>query len=345
MTTLGTIISNFFCDHLGNEKGVAASTISSYSDAIKLLLEYACETLHITIDKLAPDTISDTMILDFLDHLETQRNNTVSTRNQRLAVIKSFYRFLARQEPSLLAVCERVCAIRSKKTEEKPVQTLETDEVQAILDTPDIDTLSGARDAVVLGLFANTGARVQELVDLDLTDIRLDGLRQATLTGKGSKQRVVPIWKETACAISHYLQLRQEAGIESDALFLNARGQRITRFGLSYLVDKNVSQAANRCPSLKDKHVTPHTFRHTVALHLIQEHENIATVKELLGHASIKTTHKYVEIDMNMKRKAIEGCAVRTQQHGQSPQQTIPKWRTPKILAFLKEISRGTALC
>lgn len=143
MTTLGTIIVSFFRSHLATEKGVSANTVASYSDCIRLLLGYACETLQLTIDKLALDAISDAMILDFLDSLEKQRGNVPATRNQRLGAIKTFFRFLARQEPTLTAVCERVCAIRGKKTEQKLFQTLETEEVHAVLQAPDTSTLHG----------------------------------------------------------------------------------------------------------------------------------------------------------------------------------------------------------
>ena len=249
-------------NHLASERNVSTNTIASYSDCVRLLLDYACATLETTIDKLAIDAISDAMVLDFLDHLESRRGNVPATRNQRLGAIKTFFRFLARQEPTLVAVCERVCAIRTKETQQKLFQTLQIDETEAVLQAPDSDTLQGARDAVLLAMLYNTGARAQELVDLDLNDLRLDGPAQATLTGKGRKQRIAPIWTETANAISHYLELRQQAGIHSEKLLLNARGQRITRFGINYTIAKHVSRAAQQCPSLQNKHVTAHTFRH-----------------------------------------------------------------------------------
>lgn len=345
MTTLGTIIVSFFRNHLVNEAGVSPNTIASYSDCIRLLLNYACDILQVTIDNLALDAISDAMILDFLDHLQTERNNVPATRNQRLGAIKTFFRFLARQEPTLVALCERVCAIRSKKTEDKLFETLETDEVQAILHTPDTDTVQGARNAVLLGMLANTGARAQELVDVDLRDIQLGNLNQVVLTGKGRKQRIVPIWEETAGAIKRYLELRRHAGINNDALLLNLRAERITRFGLNHIIEKSVRKAERHCPSLRSKHVTAHTFRHTVALHMIQSNVDIVTIKEMLGHADIRTTSKYVQINLEMKRAAIEACSVRPRRPPLTIQHQSPKWRTPQLLTFLKGLSRATALC
>lgn len=346
MTTLGTVIISFFRNHLANEKGVAENTIKSYSDCIRLLLDYACKTLNITIDKLALDTISEAMILDFLDHLEQERNNVPATRNQRLGAIKTFFRFLARQEPTLTAVCERVCDIRCKKSDQGLFQTLQTEQVQAILNTPDPDSLIGARNAVLLGLLYNTGARVQELVDLNLTDIRLENPQQAMLTGKGRKQRVVPLWEQTASAIKHYIELRKQAGIHSEALLLNAGANRISRFGVNHVISVSVAKAAQRCPSLQHKHVTAHTFRHTVALHLLQAGEDIVTIKELLGHADIKTTSQYIEIDLEMKRRAIERCMPRPVQPAPATSnETLPRWQTPKLLSFLKDLSKSAALC
>ena len=345
MATLGTLVISFFRNHLASEKNVSRNTIASYGDCVRLLLNYACETLQVTTDKLAIEAISETMILDFLDHLEQQRGNVTATRNQRPGALKTFFRFLARQEPTLIAVCERVCAICGKRTDQKLFETLETGEVQALLQAPDPSTLDGARDAVLLGMFYNTGARVQELVDLNLDDLQLDNLSQATLTGKGRKQRIVPLWAETARAIGHYLQLRRQAGIDSQAIFLNARGQRLTRFGINHIIARHRAQAAHRCPSLQHKHVTAHTFRHTVALHMVQVGEELPTVQRLLGHADIKTTSKYVDIDLNMKRTAIERGTIRTQDPGQDLPQTKPAWRTVPLLAFLKELPGAAALC
>lgn len=345
MATIGTLIISFFRNHLINEQDVSKNTISSYSDCIRLLMNYASEKLQVSIDKLALDAISDTMILDFLDFLENERANTPTTRNQRLAAIKTFFRFLARHEPTLIVVCERICAIRGKKTEHKLFLTLETDEVEAVLQAPDNSILNGARDAVLLGMFYNTGARNQELVDLNLPDFRLDDLKQVTLTGKGRKQRIVPIWDETIKAIKHYLELRRQAGIHSEVLFLNARGERITRFGVNHIINKHVLRAAQECESLQNKHVTAHTFRHTVALHMVQAKIDIVKIKELLGHASIRTTSKYVEIDMNMKREAIEKATIRTQQPQQCTEHETSTWRIPLVLTFLKQLSTGAALC
>lgn len=343
MTTLGSLIVTFFRNYLANQKGYPKNTISSYSDCIRLLLSYACDRLKVTFDKLDLKQLTDQLILDFLDYLEQERGNKAKTRNQRLGAIKTFYRFLALQDPTLTAVCERVCAISAKKTEHKVIATLEKDEVKQILATVTADTLFGARDQALLTMLHNTGARVQELVDLDVSDLRMEEPLQVLLTGKGRKQRIVPLYEETVAAIHHYLKLRSQAGIESKALFLNSRGQRITRFGIGYIVSKLAAQAARKSLSLRDKNVTPHTYRHTTALHMIQSGVDLSVVKEWLGHSDIKTTSLYVDIDIEMKRKALEACPPPAAPQTNEPEK--PLWHDPDLLPFLQKLSRQAALC
>jgi site-specific recombinase XerD len=289
--------------------------------------------------------ITDELILDFLNHLEHDRSNTPKTRNQRLGAIKTFFRFLALQEPTTTAVCERICAISAKKTDHAVVPTLDEEEIKRIMASASVnaDTVSGARDQALLLMLYNTGARVQELVDLDVTAVRTTTPLQVTLMGKGRKQRIVPLYEETVSALQHYLALRQGAGLDHAALFLNSRGERITRFGIRYIVSAHVHTAARTCPSLASKDVTPHTYRHTTALHLIQSGVDISVVKEWLGHADIKTTSLYVEIDMEMKRKALEACPPPAAP--ETPEPDLALWHDPDLLPFLQRLSRQAALC
>lgn len=343
MTTLGSLIVTFFRNYLANQKGYPENTISSYSDCIRLLLSYACDRLKVTFDKLDLKQLTDQLILDFLDYLEKERGNKATTRNQRLGAIKTFYRFLALQDPTLTAVCERVCAISAKKTEHKVIATLDKDEIKQMLAAVTADTLLGARDQALLTMLYNTGARVQELVDLDVSDLRMEEPLQVLLTGKGRKQRIVPLYEETVAAIHHYLKLRDQAGIQSKVLFLNSRGQRITRFGIGYIVSKYAAQAARKSPSLNGKKVTPHMYRHSMALHMIQSGSDISVVKEWLGHANLKTTSLYVDIDIEMKRKALEACPPPAAPRTGEPEK--PLWHDPDLLPFLQSLSRRAALC
>ena len=343
MTTLGTLIVSFFRNYLVNQKGYPQNTISSYSDCIKLLLTYSCDHLEVSIDKLDLVHFTDELILDFLDYLENERGNTIATRNQRLAAIKTLFRFLALQDPTFIVVCERVCAISAKKTVHKVIESLEKDEIDAIFSAVKADTLLGARDQALFHMLYNTGARVQELVDLDLSDIRMEKPHQVLLTGKGQKQRVTPLFPETIVAIQHYLKLREKAQFESKVLFVNSKGERITRFGIRYIIEKYVGLAAETTPSLKTKNVTPHVFRHTTALHMIQSGNEITVVAAWLGHADIKTTSIYVTINNEMKRKALETFPPPTAPQTKGPNE--PLWHDPPILAFLNNISRQATLC
>lgn len=343
MNTLGTLMMKFFRNHLANELGASPNTTASYSDCARLLLDYACGRLRVGPDKLSFDAIDDQIILDFLDHLEAERGNAAATRNQRLAAIKTFFRFLARLEPTMLAACERVCAIRAKTVPHKVMETLDHQEVKAVFNGLSGNTVHGARDRALLGLLYNTGARVQELVDLDVGDVRMEAPLQVKLVGKGRKERIVPLHKEAVDDLRRYLDMRNGAGMAGEALFLNDRGARLTRFGVSHVVKGRVLEAAGREPSLDGRKITPHTFRHTTALHLIQSAVDITVVKEWLGHADVKTTSLYVEINIEMKRKALEAIPPPMRPKGITRE--TPNWRKPEVMKFLHGLSKAPALC
>jgi len=337
-TTLGNLIVRFFENHVANEKGLRPNTVASYATCIKLLLNFASERLQVTFDKLDLASIDAELILEFLDHLETIRENVPNTRNQRLAVIKTFFRFLALQDPLLTEHGERICAIKAKKTEHRVVDTLELQEVQAFIDATDPTTLSGARDQALFSFLYDTAGRVQEVVDVNVTDLRLEAPFQVTLTGKGHKPRVLPLRDDTVTALRHYLHLRNIKGRNHERLFLNARGACITRHGINYLVEKYRAKAAEGHASLGAKHVTPHTFRHTAALHMIQSDVTIERVRELLGHEQLQTTSLYVDINVEMKREALEKCKAPNAQATPPPED--PQWREPEVLEFLDRLAR-----
>lgn len=339
---MGTLVMKFFHNYLANERGVSGNTLLSYSDCVRLLLDYAAGRLCLSPDKLSFDGISDQLILDFLDHIEAKRGNVAATRNQRLAAIKTFFRFLARHEPTMLAACERVCAIRAKNVPHKVMETLNHQEVQAVFKGLDADTVHNARDRALLSLLYNTGARVQELVDLDVGNLRMDAPHHVKLLGKGRKERIVPLHEETVEDLRRYLDMRVDAGISDKAVFLNEKGARLTRFGVSHIIKERVSDAAKHESSLADRKITPHTFRHTTALHLIQSGIDITVVKEWLGHTDVKTTSLYVEIDIEMKRKALDAFPPPVQP-GTAYER--PNWRKPGVMSFLHNLSRAAALC
>jgi len=335
---------SFFHRYLACQKGLSTNTIIAYRDGIKLLLCFAADYLKTKVDRINIEELDDIVILAFLDNLENQRGCSVRTRNARLASIRTFFEFIGREEPTLLEQCRKIRAIPQKRTEYKTIGYLENDEMQAILDSVESNSPMELRDKALLLFLYNTGARVQEVVDVKIDDLRLDEPAQVKLIGKGKKQRACPLWPETAEAIKDYLEYRKKENPDSnqEQLFLNSNGYPITRFGIRYITKKFAKKAATQCDTLKDKVVSPHTFRHSTAMHLIQAGNDINMVKLWLGHADINTTHIYVEIDMEMKRKILDTCQAPTNNKEKNKTRT---WQKPGILRWLNELSKKAKLC
>lgn len=334
--TLSYLVTTFFTSHLSAERGLSTNTVASYSDCMKLLIDFLCKRRGLQTEAVEIRMIDTALVLDFLDDLEKKRGNSPSSRNQRLAAIKTFFHFLARTVPELMLHNEQIQAIQLKKTDHKTPPSLSHEEVAAILSIPDTNTLLGARDKALLQIIYNTGARVQELADCTVADLRLDALPTVTLTGKGRKTRVNPLWKETVQILSYYLQLREQSGIHCQQLFVNVKGQTLTRSGIARRVTQLAQAASRHCPSLNNRAVSPHTFRHTTALHLIEAGNDITIVRDWLGHADLKTTSLYIEISAERKRKALEKVPP---PDGGLPPET-PSWEQPALLAFLSACSR-----
>lgn len=336
---LSYYIRLFLIQFLSNERGLSENTILAYRDALKLLLKYCAQYLKIKIDKLPCDRIDDQIVRKFLDYLEQHRGCTASTRNARLAALKTFFYYLGLEVPQCLDNSQRISAIAPKKTPHKMVDYLDPDELKAIMDSIDVASRNGLRDQALLLLMHNTGARVQEIVDIKLNDLRLDAASQIKLTGKGKKQRVCPLWQETIEAVKAYISVRKPKQEGEHHLFLNDRGESITRFGIRYIIKKYTNKAIKKQPSLKRKQVSPHTLRHTTAMHLLQAGNELNVVRLWLGHASLNTTHMYVEINMEMKKKILSKT--------QSPKlkQEVKKWQRPKILEWLNELCEQVELC
>ena len=334
MNTLASLIVKFFQHYLPNEKGSSVNTIASYRDCLQLLLRFCYTERNIEIENISLSDLNTEVVLAFLKFLEDKRGNSANTRNQRLAVIKCLFRYMAREQADFLDTCQKVCAISTKKTDSKVIQSMSKDEVKSIVSMPNTGTMAGARDQAMLLFMHNTGARVQEVCDLKIGDITLEDA-QVLLTGKGKKQRVNPLWDESLKAIRHYLSFREEAK-QGESLFLNNKGIHLTRFGVGYIVNKYVKQAALECTTLEQRNITPHIFRHTTALHLIQSGVDIVTVQHWLGHKSIKTTMNYVEIDIEIKRKALELYPAPIS--SSASQET--EWKKPSVMKFLQNLCR-----
>jgi len=332
------LVHGFFRDYLTAQRGLSDNTIFSYRDSVKLLLKFVSERIDKPLDKLLLEDIDTNMILAFLDDLETTRGNCAQTRNCRLSALRAFFRHVAAQEPTLLLQCQSICDIPLKRTPHRTIEYLEETELRAMLDSVDPNARNARRDYALLLFLYNTGARAQEVVDLKLDDLSLQSVYQVQLTGKGSKQRICPLWQETVTALEQSLQQRPPHVRELSSVFLNAKGKPLTRFGLRYIVRKYAAKAALQCPSLKSKKTSPHTIRHSTAMTLLQATNDITVVKDWLGHADVNTTHGYVEANLAMKRKALEACEA--PKAGDNQRQS--KWRTPSLLQWLEELSNST---
>jgi len=333
-------ISAFFNGYLAIQRGLSVNTILSYRDSLKLFFSYVADKLKISVEQLTIENLDETNVLDFLLHLEEERHVSVPTRNNRLAAIRTFFKFVGREEPALLEQVHQLRSIPQKKSQQTLVTYLEEDELSAMIKAIDIASVSGLRDKALILLLYNTGARVQEVVDLNIDDLRLDALGQVKLLGKGRKQRACPLWPETVDAIQTYINHRAEQVKEPQALILNNMGERITRFGIRYLIKKYAAIAAEKCPSLKTKKIGPHSIRHSTAIHLLRAGNDINMVKMWLGHSDLNTTHQYIELDIKMKRKILLKTSF-LEVKGDKKK----LWKQDKVLKWLKELTYPEKLC
>ena len=336
---LSHYIRLFLIQFLPNEKGVSENTILAYRDALKLLLKYCADALHMKIDMLPCDQITKEIVCKFLDHQEQKKGWTPNTRNVRLAALKTFFYYLGREVPQCLDNSRSINTIPQKKVPHKTVDYLDSDEFEAIMDSIDRKSRNGIRDTCLLFLMYNTGARVQEIVDIKLNDLRLDAASQVKLTGKGKKERIIPLWQDTVEKINDYIKKRKPKQKDEDHLFLNDKGESITRFGIRYILKKYTNQAIIKKPSLKQKKISPHSLRHTTAVHLLQAGNELNLVRIWLGHASLNTTHLYTEINMDMKKEILSKVGPPTLK------QEVKKWKTPKILQWLDDLCEEVELC
>lgn len=338
--TFSHLVTAFFQKYLAAECGLSTNSIASYSDCMKLLINFACARFTVHPEDLTVDQFDRELIIDFLDDLESRRLNGATTRNQRLAAIKTFFHFLASNVPELMHLNETIQAIRQKKADHPPPPSMTIEEVDAIAAVPDSSKLIGARDRALVKLMYNSGGRVQELADLRICNIRFDTSATVTLTGKGGKTRIIPLWEDTLTAINHYVQFREQTGSISDHLFLNVKGQPMTRFGIGRRIGELAREASELCPSLCGRRITPHVYRHTIALHLLESGNDIVVVQQWLGHDDLRTTSQYLEVSIERKRAAL--AKVSPPANGASVE--TAQWKQPALMALLTNLSRGVML-
>jgi site-specific recombinase XerD len=299
---LSTLVQNFFA-HLTAERQVSPCTVASYRDTFRLLLNHLqVQTRRAPSEQRFEDWDAP-HILGFLEHLEKQRRCCPRSRNVRLAAIHSFMRYVSQREPKFLALTSRVLAIPNKRQGLPLLGYLSAHEVRAIIEAPDSATASGRRDRILFQLLYNTGARVSELVALDRQDLQSGTCPTVTLHGKGRKQRTMPLWPKTARQLRQWLEGLPSK--TSQPLFTNRFGTRLSRFGIDKRLAHAAQMAAQTCPSLRGRRVSPHVFRHTTAMHMLQAGVDITAIALWLGHESPLTTHQYIEADLEMKKKTL----------------------------------------
>lgn len=328
LNPLPGLVHNFFLRHLVAERHLSPCTISSYRDAFRLVVNYLEDQTGRCASEQRLEDWDAPGILGFLDHLEKHRQCCPRTRNARLAAIHCFMKYLCRRRPESSALAQRVLAIPSKRHAQPLVAYLTVEEVQAILEAPSPSTFSGRRDRLLFQLLYNTGARVSEVVALNREDFA-GTCQSVTLHGKGRKERTVPLWPKTARQLRHWLdQLPQSP---STPVFPNRFGIRMSRSGVEKRLRQTAREAAQGCPSLRTRRVSPHSMRHTTAMHLLQSGVDITSIALWLGHASVVTTHKYIEADLEMKKKTL----ARLKQPKVRPAAYAPK---DGLLAFLEAL-------
>ena len=298
-------LRGFFSDHLPRLRGLSPHTIHSYRDSLTLLLRFMATHRRRSVAKLDLVDIAAEDVIGFLDYLEEERHNTIATRNVRLAALHAFFHYVAVEDPEQLSRSQRILHIPFKRAGQRPIEYLEYDEIQAVLSVIDRSTRRGRRDYALLATMFNTGARVQEMLDIRAYDLRLTKPFQVRLFGKGRKERLCPLWPQTAALLSHLCAENRLDPRAAVPVFLNHRGKPLTRFGVRYILAKYVERAAAIVPTLKDKRVHPHSMRHSTAVYLLKSGIDLSTIGQWLGHASVNTTNKYATVDLEMKRQAL----------------------------------------
>jgi integrase/recombinase XerD len=330
------LLTSYLTVYLPLQRNVSGNTIASYCDAFRILLAYARDVKGVSVERLTLKNLTRSFILDFLEWLENDRGCSISTRNQRLAAIHSFARYVQVESPLHMLQFQDILSIYFKKKQKPTISYLTADDMRLLLRQPDSSTEHGRRDLALLTLLYDTGARVQELADLHVRDIRLDAPAYVHLTGKGRKSRNVPLMNKTCDILLHYMkEHRLIADAREDIpLFSNSRGVKLSRAGVAYIVNKYATKAS-ALSSLIPKKVTPHILRHTKAMHLLQADVNLVYIRDILGHSDVATTEIYAKADLQMKRIALSKAAEVTPI-------SVSSWiRNTELLEWLRNYGRS----
>lgn len=331
-TSIQTLIQNFFLERLIQQRGVTSRTIESYRDTFKIYIKYLQEMFNISVENIDISDFSQGKVLLFLKYLEESRHNKPITLNNRLSVIHTFMKYVAEQAPEYSNIAKKTIMIPFKKQETKTIEYISKEEFKAMINQCDDNTYLGLRDKVMLMILYNTGIRVSELISLNWKSFKeIENNKSAYLfvTGKGRKERTIPLWKSTTELVKEYVHTYQLQN--KTTIFINKNNSALTRSGVRFRIEKLLLMASNECPSLLEKNISVHTFRHSVAMNLLQAGVDISTIAIWLGHNSIETTHKYMVADLEIKRKAMEKAGI--------IDNSVPKYKPSNdLLEFLSKL-------
>lgn len=326
---LPAYLQRFFTERLASQLQASSHTVASYRDTFRLLLTYASERLGRLPTDLRVADIDAQLVGHFLGFVETTRGNSARSRNTRLSAIRSFFKYVAINEPQLLQHCQKILAIPSKRYEKRTIDYLVRDEIEALLAAPDLASWYGRRDRTLLLLALQTGLRVSELISLDRRDVVLGTGAHVRCQGKGRKERATPLRKDSVRALRAWLD--ELAGHDDQPLFVSNRGDRLSRDAVERIVRKYVQLAAAQCPTLKSKRISPHALRHSAAMDLLHHGVDCTVIALWLGHEHIETTQMYLHADLQLKERAMD----------QTKPVEAPAGRykpTADVMAFLKDL-------
>jgi integrase/recombinase XerD len=327
--SFAALVQSFFTEHLTQQRAMSPRTVATYRDGFVLFLDFATVQLHKQPTTMRLQDITPALILTFLDHLERDRGNAVRTRNARLAALRAFLKFAGHRDVDALHVVEQALGVPMKRFERPMLGFLSREEMLAIIGKPGPNWTT-QRDHLLVHMLYNTGARVSEIIGVRLADVVLDGAACVHLHGKGRKQRTMPLWRSTVKAVRAWLRLNP-ALVSTSALLPNRDGHQMTRANVTQRLALAVAAATPAMPSLRDHRISPHTVRHTTAMHLLQSGERIEGIALWLGHESPTTTHQYTQANLAMKEKALAKL--------QDPDTAAKRFRaTDSLLEFLKTL-------
>ena len=332
-TDFAVLLHRFLTAHLAGLRGCSPNTIASYRDTFKLLIVFFRDERSVPPERLTLDRIDAAAITGFLDWLQAGRHNSIATRNQRLAAISSFYRWMQSQDPARMACCQDILTIPAKKQAQPGVNHLTAGQTRRLLAQPDRSTRRGRRDATLLATLYDTAARVQELADLTVRDIRLAPPPLAVLTGKGGKTRHVPLGVNTTALLNGYLAEHglDQPGHDNHPLFANQHGSKLSRGGIAWIIGKHQAQAGD--PALASADLSPHVLRHSKAMHLYEAGVPLPYIRDILGHVDLSTTDIYARASTEAKRKALEAAYV------DIVTDDLPEWnQDPGLLSWLASL-------